>query len=180
MEEELKYTSDYSGEATDAILAFADKLRQQTEAEDGDTVQVYDTDGNPHKVSKTELMKKSALALPSLSDISAFVAINQAGDAVGVMSKEQVATVLGELIVDNTWFRYRGNVNESTDFNTFTETGMYYVSGAESYPNSPGFNYCILVVYAAGGVVEQTAYHEFSNSTKRRVKAYNGTWQAWA
>lgn len=72
----MKYTSDYSGEATDAILAFADKLRQQTEAEDGDTVQVYDTDGNPHKVSKTELMKKSALALPSLSDISAFVAIN--------------------------------------------------------------------------------------------------------
>lgn len=97
-EEELKYTSDYSGEATDAILEFADKIRQQAEAEDGDTVQVYDTDGNPHKVSKTELMKKSVLALPSLSDISAFVAINQAGDAVGIMSKEQVATVLGGLL----------------------------------------------------------------------------------
>lgn len=94
----MKYTSDYSGETTDAILAHADKLRQQTEAEDGETVQVYDTDGNPHKVSKTELMKKSALALPSLNDISAFVAINQVGDAVGIMSKEQVATVLGELL----------------------------------------------------------------------------------
>lgn len=98
MEEELKYTSDYSGGATDEILAFADKLRQQTEAEDGDTVQVFDTDGNPHKVSKTELLKKSTLALPSLNDISAFVAINQAGDAVGVMSKQQVATVLGGLL----------------------------------------------------------------------------------
>ena len=87
-EEEKKYTSDYSGETTDAILEFADKIRQQAEAGDGETVQVYDTDGNPHKVSKTELMKKSALALPSLSDISAFVAINQAGDAVGIMSKE--------------------------------------------------------------------------------------------
>ena len=97
-EEEKKYTSDYSGETTDAILEFADKIRQQTEAEDGETVQVYDTDGNPHKVAKEELLKKSALALPSLSDISAFVAINQAGDAVGVMSKEQVATVLGELL----------------------------------------------------------------------------------
>ena len=98
MAEELKYTSGYSGEVTDAILAHADKLRQQTEADDGETVQVYDTDGNPHKVAKEELLKKSALALPSLNDISAFVAINQAGDAVGVMSKEQVATVLGGLL----------------------------------------------------------------------------------
>lgn len=98
-EEKNLYFSKYSGETSDAILAHADKLRQQTEAEDGDTVQVYDTDGNPHKISKTELMKKSALALPSLSDISAFVAINQAGDAVGIMSKEQVAQVLGELLL---------------------------------------------------------------------------------
>lgn len=98
-EEELKYTSDYSGETTDAILEYADKLRQQTEAEDGDTVQVFDTDANPHKVAKEELLKKSTLALPSLNDISAFVAINQAGNAVGVMSKEQVASVLGELLL---------------------------------------------------------------------------------
>ena len=96
--EELGYTSNFTGEETDNILENAKAIMEQTMAEDGDTVQVYDTDGVPHKIAKTELLKKSTLALPKLEDISAFVAINAAGDAVGVMTKEQVASVLAELI----------------------------------------------------------------------------------
>lgn len=95
---EEKYTSKFNGKTSDDILEYSNKLRQQTSAADADTVQVFDTSGNPHKISKAELLKKSALALPSINDISAFVAVNQAGNAVGVMSKEQVATVLGELL----------------------------------------------------------------------------------
>ena len=95
---EEKYTSKFDGKTSDAIMDYSNKLRQQTSATDADTIQVFDTSGNPHKISKSELLKKSALALPSLNDISAFVAVNQAGNAVGVMSKEQVATVLGGLI----------------------------------------------------------------------------------
>ena len=96
--EELSYTSKYDGETTDKILDNAKAIMEQTTAEDGETVQVYDTKGVPHKVSKTELLKKSTLALPALEDISSFVAINAAGNAVGVMTKEQVASVLAELI----------------------------------------------------------------------------------
>lgn len=96
--EELSYTSKYDGETTDKILDNAKAIMEQTTAEDGETVQVYDTDGVPHKISKTELLKKSTLALPALEDISSFVAINAAGNAVGVMTKEQVASVLAELI----------------------------------------------------------------------------------
>ena len=96
--EELSYTSKYDGETTDKILDNAKDIMEQTTAEDGETVQVYDTDGVPHKVSKTELLKKSTLALPKLEDISAFVAVNSAGNAVGLMTKEQVASVLAELI----------------------------------------------------------------------------------
>ena len=98
MAEELEYTSKYDGKTSDAIMDYSNKLRQQTSATDADTVQVFDTSGNPHKISKTELLKKSALALPSLNDISAFVAVNQAGNAIGLMTKQQVATVLGELL----------------------------------------------------------------------------------
>ncbi|WP_418831988.1 hypothetical protein [Phocaeicola sp.] len=98
MAEELEYTSKYDGKTSDAIMDYSNKLRQQTSATDADTVQVFDTSGNPHKISKTELLKKSALALPSLNDISAFVAVNQAGNAIGLMTKQQVATVLGGLL----------------------------------------------------------------------------------
>lgn len=96
--DDKKYDSRYDGETTDKILDNAKAIMEQTTAEDGETVQVYDTNGVPHKVSKTELLKKSTLALPKLEDISAFVAINAAGNAVGVMTKEQVASVLAELI----------------------------------------------------------------------------------
>ena len=96
--DDKKYDSRYDGETTDKILDNAKAIMEQTTAEDGETVQVYDTNGVPHKVSKTELLKKSTLALPALEDISGFVAVNAAGNAVGVMTKEQVASVLAELI----------------------------------------------------------------------------------
>ena len=96
--DDKKYDSRYDGETTDKILDNAKAIMEQTTAEDGETVQVYDTNGVPHKVSKTELLKKSTLALPKLDDISSFVAINEAGNAVGLMTKEQVASVLAGLI----------------------------------------------------------------------------------
>ena len=96
--DDKKYDSRYDGETTDKILDNAKAIMEQTTAEDGETVQVYDTDGVPHKVSKTELLKKSTLALPALEDISSFVAVNAAGNAIGLMTKEQVASVLAGLI----------------------------------------------------------------------------------
>ena len=96
--DDKKYDSRYDGETTDKILDNAKAIMEQTTAEDGETVQVYDTDGVPHKVSKTELLKKSTLALPALEDISSFVAVNAAGNAIGLMTKEQVASVLAELM----------------------------------------------------------------------------------
>ena len=113
--EELSYTSKYDGETTDKILDNAKSIMEQTTAEDGETVQVYDTDGVPHKISKTELLKKSTLALPALEDISSFVAINAAGNAVGLMTKEQVASVLAELMFSTP--SYNGDLNELTKFN---------------------------------------------------------------
>ena len=138
--DDKKYDSRYDGETTDKILDNAKAIMEQTTAEDGETVQVYDTNGVPHKVSKTELLKKSTLALPKLEDISAFVAINAAGNAVGVMTKEQVASVLAGLIgtvtgakdglMSKSGFIERGDISDAnTRFSGFLRTtGM---------PNTP-------------------------------------------
>lgn len=98
MAAEEDFVLSFTGEETDNLLKHTESMKNQTTEEDGETVQVYDTNGVPHKVAKTELLKKSTLALPALEDISSFVAVNAAGNAVGVMTKEQVASVLAELI----------------------------------------------------------------------------------
>ena len=98
MAAEEDFVLSFTGEETDNLLKHTESMKNQTTADDGETVQVYDTNGVPHKVSKTELLKKSTLALPKLEDISSFVAVNAKGDAVGVMTKEQVASVLAELV----------------------------------------------------------------------------------
>ena len=91
MEEE--YILKYTGEETDALLKHTESLKDQTTAEDGETVQVYDESGIPHKVAKTELLNKAILATTSIQDISKFIAINEAGDAVGIMTLEQITEV---------------------------------------------------------------------------------------
>ena len=150
--EELSYTSKYDGKTTDDILDYANEGKTEKVNEyvksmnvqdykgEPDTVQVYDTDGVPHKISKTELLKKSTLALPALEDISSFVAVNAAGNAVGVMTKEQVASVLAELIgtvtgekdglMSKSGFIERGDISDAnTRFSGFLRTpGM---------PNTP-------------------------------------------
>ena len=98
MAAEEDFVLSFTGEETDNLLKHTESMKNQTTEEDGETVQVYDTNGVPHKVSKTELLKKSTLALPALEDISSFVAINAAGNAVGLMTKEQVASVRLELV----------------------------------------------------------------------------------
>lgn len=138
--EELSYTSKYDGETTDKILDNAKAIMEQTTAEDGETVQVYDTDGVPHKISKTELVKKSTLALPALEDISAFVAVNAAGNAVGVMTKEDIASVLAGLIPFP--FTRRMYIN---DANNDVESGYY--RGNSSNLNTP-VKYGILIVFS--------------------------------
>lgn len=150
--EELSYTSKFDGETTDDILGYANEgktekvneyvksMNVQDSKGEPDTVQVYDTDGVPHKVSKTELLKKSTLALPKLEDISSFVAVNAKGDAVGVMTKEDIAKVLAGLIgtvtgekdglMSKSGFIERGDISDAnTRFSGFLRTaGM---------PNTP-------------------------------------------
>ena len=178
--DDKKYDSRYDGETTDKILDNAKAIMEQTTAEDGETVQVYDTDGVPHKVSKTELLKKSTLALPKLEDISAFVAVNSAGNAVGLMTKEQVASVLAGLI--DFPFKYRSRVDINTDANSLTESGFYAVYcyrediSSKHYPIQLG--HIIVFRDGAGGSVSQLAISD-KGTSYTRMRWGLDNWSEW-
>jgi len=165
--DDKKYDSRYDGETTDKILDNAKAIMEQTTAEDGETVQVYDTNGVPHKVSKTELLKKSTLALPALEDISSFVAVNAAGNAVGVMTKEQVASVLAELIGINSTVTTILQVGESVEIRETNTASIYLLSIRASASNTEYLATYILAwasIYAAG-VTKLSEYSYTSNVT---------------
>lgn len=165
--DDKKYDSRYDGETTDKILDNAKAIMEQTTAEDGETVQVYDTNGVPHKVSKTELLKKSTLALPALEDISSFVAVNAAGNAVGVMTKEQVASVLAELIGINSTVTTILQVGESVEIRETNTASIYLLSIRASASNTEYLATYILAwasVYAAG-ITKISEYSYTSNVT---------------
>lgn len=182
--EELSYTSKYDGETTDKILDNAKAIMEQTTAEDGETVQVYDTDGVPHKISKTELLKKSTLALPALEDISSFVAINAAGNAVGLMTKEQVASVLAGLIgtatlkndglMSKSGFLSAIGLNLEGDANN-VNNGVYKFDSQQD--NMP-VNYGILVAFSCDGWIRMQLCAGGDNGLAYIRMHYN-SWTSW-
>ena len=182
--DDKKYDSRYDGETTDKILDNAKAIMEQTTAEDGETVQVYDTDGVPHKVSKTELLKKSTLALPALEDISSFVAVNAAGNAVGVMTKEQVASVLAELIgtatlkndglMSKSGFLSAIGLNLEGDANN-VNNGVYKFDSQQD--NMP-VNYGILVAFSCDGWIRMQLCAGGDNGLAYIRMHYN-SWTSW-
>ena len=182
--DDKKYDSRYDGETTDKILDNAKAIMEQTTAEDGETVQVYDTNGVPHKIAKTELLKKSTLALPKLDDISSFVAINEAGNAVGLMTKEQVASVLAELIgtatlkndglMSKSGFLSAIGLNLEGDANT-VNNGVYKFDSQQD--NMP-VNYGILVAFSCDGWIRMQLCAGGDNGLAYIRMHYN-SWTSW-
>ena len=194
--EELSYTSKFDGETTDDILGYANEgktekvneyvksMNVQDSKGEPDTVQVYDTNGVPHKVSKTELLKKSTLALPELEDISAFVAVNAAGNAIGLMTKEQVASVLAGLIgtatlkndglMSKSGFLSAIGLNLEGDANN-VKNGVYKFDSQQD--NMP-VNYGILVAFSCDGWIRMQLCAGGDNGLAYIRMHYN-SWTSW-
>ena len=171
MAAEEDFVLSFTGEETDNLLKHTESMKNQTTADDGETVQVYDTNGVPHKVSKTELLKKSTLALPALEDISSFVAVNAAGNAIGLMTKEQVASVLAELIQFP--FAYRGH--KVVDANNI-EDGYYYAENGST--NTNGY-FGFLLSAKSDQSAFQILVEIFTGTPYQRAKISNGQWTEW-
>ena len=171
MAAEEDFVLSFTGEETDNLLKHTESMKNQTTEEDGETVQVYDTNGVPHKVSKTELLKKSTLALPALEDISSFVAVNAAGNAIGLMTKEQVASVLAGLIQFP--FAYRGR--KVVDANNI-EDGYYYAENGST--NTNGY-FGFLLSAKSDQSAFQILIEIFSGTPYQRAKKSDGSWTEW-
>lgn len=171
MAAEEDFVLSFTGEETDNLLKHTESMKNQTTAEDGETVQVYDINGVPHKVSKTELLKKSTLALPALEDISSFVAVNAAGNAIGLMTKEQVASVLAGLIQFP--FAYRGR--KVVDANNI-EDGYYYAENGST--NTNGY-FGFLLSAKSDQSAFQILIEIFSGTPYQRAKKSDGSWTEW-
>lgn len=180
MAAEEDFVLSFTGEETDNLLKHTESMKNQTTEEDGETVQVYDTNGVPHKVSKTELLKKSTLALPELEDISAFVAVNAAGNAIGLMTKEQVASVLAELMGVNICLKQKlqcisGNADDYKDI------GIYdFQQNSPTFTNIP-LNFGTMIVYGGGtdyGYKTQLVSSIESGESYIRT-LYGGSWSPW-
>ena len=178
MAAEEDFVLSFTGEETDNLLKHTESMKNQTTEEDGETVQVYDTNGVPHKVSKTELLKKSTLALPALEDISSFVAVNAAGNAIGLMTKEQVASVLAGLIgINNTWFRDGGIViNPDNCLNN----RVYMINRSLGTINFDLFTYGNLLYFSQGEYHTQIAMSIYDNKRFTRMSSNGGnSWGEW-
>ena len=171
MAAEEDFVLSFTGEETDNLLKHTESMKNQTTADDGETVQVYDTNGVPHKVSKTELLKKSTLALPALEDISSFVAVNAAGNAIGLMTKEQFSSVLAELIQFP--FAYRGR--KVVDANNI-EDGYYYAENGST--NTNGY-FGFLLSAKSDQSAFQILVEIFTGTPYQRAKISNGQWTEW-
>lgn len=84
------------------------------------------------------------LTIPSLSNISGFICIDNEGKAIGMMSKEQVAQVVGELIGQAT-------SSQSGLMPAFRTMNVQYISSGElvvkyTLPASVGFSMCITAI----------------------------------
>lgn len=82
--------------------------------------------------------------LTTLNDISGFVCINKEGNAIGMMSKEQVAQVVGGLIGQAT-------SSQSGLMPAFRTMNVQYISSGElvvkyTLPESVGFSMCITAI----------------------------------
>lgn len=54
-------------------------------------------------------------------------------------------------------FMKRGILEQKTDFNNITESGIYTYTDLASFPNSPGIDYGILLVFNGNGYLIQEA-----------------------
>ena len=190
MAEELKYTSEYDGATTDDLLGYAKEakelksneyvrsMKEQLAAEDAETVQVYDVEGVPHKIFKKELISKAGIQLPSLEEIGGFVAYDTNGQALGLMSKEQVAQVVGGLLSALIPKGYAKG-----DANLILLPGIYDFH-KDDYPfsNIP-LNFGTLIVYSGNSdrhFITQIASSISSSEVYSRTSTEGGeSWGPW-
>ena len=142
-----------------------------------------DKNGNERQVTVDEMTELvSARIVSAASEISTFAAAAAAGtdefedqlpqsDSFSwlrtldgsknptLTSSSAAAKVLGELFTNLKLFPFmrRGILEQNTDFNNITESGIYTYTSLASFTNSPDNDYGILLVFNGSGYLIQEA-----------------------
>lgn len=102
------------------------------------------------------------------------------GNDVAKVTKQQLATILGELIgIDDSWLRYRDvrSIESQDKLDSMQSSGMYALSDSSQLEYVRN---CILVVIGYPRIVcIQKLYNYNGIIYKYRVKWYNNTWSNW-
>lgn len=93
-----------------------------------------------------------------VSDIETILGVRSNGEIVQI-DKSNLATLLGELFTNLKLFPFmrRGILEQNTDFNNITESGIYTYTSLASFTNSPDNDYGILLVFNGSGYLIQEA-----------------------
>ena len=101
---------------------------------------------------------KKLNGVPMVSDIETILGVRSNGEIVQI-DKSNLATLLGELFTNLKLFPFmrRGILEQNTDFNNITESGIYTYTSLASFTNSPDNDYGILLVFNGSGYLIQEA-----------------------
>ena len=96
--------------------------------------------------------------VPVVNDIVTIFGKRSNGEIVQI-DKSNLATLLGELFTNLKLFPFmrRGILEQNTDFNNITESGIYTYTSLASFTNSPDNDYGILLVFNGSGYLIQEA-----------------------
>lgn len=96
--------------------------------------------------------------VPVVSDIVTIFGKRSNGEIVQI-DKSNLATLLGELFTNLKLFPFmrRDILEQNTDFNNITESGIYTYTSLASFTNSPDNDYGILLVFNGSGYLIQEA-----------------------
>ena len=96
--------------------------------------------------------------VPVVSDIVTIFGKRSNGEIVQI-DKSNLATLLGGLFTNLKLFPFmrRGILEQNTDFNNITESGIYTYTSLASFTNSPDNDYGILLVFNGSGYLIQEA-----------------------
>ena len=101
------------------------------------------------------------------------------GDDVAKVTKQQLATILEELIgINETWFRNRGNIRGEINLDDFKNAGAYSLFDAEG--NNVPTSWAQLLVFSSGYYIIQIIVDISSRKLFiRRYDIENDRWQEW-
>ena len=96
--------------------------------------------------------------VPVVSDIVTIFGKRSNGEIVQI-DKSNLATLLGGLMNSLKLFPFmpKGILEQNTDFNNITESGIYTYTSLASFTNSPDNDYGILLVFNGSGYLIQEA-----------------------